>query len=147
MHRPRLKTTTEVFTAPEGGLCLLRPSADADLVLEGADERCRALIGRLDGTTRRAALDAEFGEAAVSELVDLLAGEDLLEDASSYDALADEERVRYDRQLRYFADTAPTGLSAPDCQARLLAAHVVVLGVGGLGSWTALGLACCGVGE
>ena len=147
MHRPRLKTTTELFTAPGGELCLLRPSADADLVLEGADERCRALIGRLDGTTPRAVLDAEFGGAAVSELVDLLAGEGLLEDASSYDALGEDDRERYDRQLRYFADTAPAGLSAPDCQARLRAARVVVLGVGGLGSWTALGLACCGVGE
>ena len=38
-------------------------------------------------------------------------------------------------------------MSAPDCQARLRAAHVVVLGVGGLGTWTALGLVCCGVGR
>ena len=36
MQLPRLKTTTEVFSSPEGDICLLRPSDDADLVLEGA---------------------------------------------------------------------------------------------------------------
>ncbi|MEA2366168.1 MAG: sulfur-carrier protein adenylyltransferase/sulfurtransferase, partial [Thermoleophilaceae bacterium] len=38
-------------------------------------------------------------------------------------------------------------LSAPDCQLRLRESRVVVLGVGGLGSWAAISLACCGVGE
>ena len=49
MQRPRLKTTTEVFSSPGGDICLLRPSADSDLVLEGADERDRELVARLDG--------------------------------------------------------------------------------------------------
>jgi bacteriocin biosynthesis cyclodehydratase domain-containing protein len=147
MLRPRLKTTTEVFTTPDGELCLLRPSGDADLVLEGAGERGRELVMRLDGRSSRTALDAEFGTECVSELVELLAGEQLLEDASAYDVLPAEERGRYDRQLRYFADLAPAGISAPDCQARLRGARVIVLGVGGLGSWAALSLACCGVGE
>jgi bacteriocin biosynthesis cyclodehydratase domain-containing protein len=147
MQRPRLKTTTELFTSPDGDLCLLRPSADADLVLEGAGWEARELVRRLDGRASRAALDAEFGEAAVTELVELLGGEGLLEDAGAYDALPSAERGRYDRQLRYFADVAPDGVSAPECQLRLREAHVVVLGVGGLGTWAALSLACCGVGE
>jgi bacteriocin biosynthesis cyclodehydratase domain-containing protein len=147
MQRPRLKTTTEVFSSPGGDICLLRPSADCDLVLEGAGERERELVARLDGHTARAALEAEFGSGSVDELLELLDAEGLVEDASAYDALADAERGRYDRQLRYFADVAPDGLSAPDCQLRLAGAAVVVLGVGGLGSWAALSLACCGVGE
>jgi bacteriocin biosynthesis cyclodehydratase domain-containing protein len=77
----------------------------------------------------------------------VLDSEGLVEDAGAYDVLTDGERARYDRQLRYFADIAPDGLSAPDCQVRLRDAHVLVLGVGGLGSWAALSLACCGVGR
>ena len=147
MQRPRLKTTTEVFGSPGGDICLLRPSADCDLVLEGAGDRGRELVARLDGRSSIAALEAEFGADAVGELLELLASEDLVEDASDYDALAEGELGRYDRQLRYFADIAPAGLSAPECQRRLRDAHVVVLGVGGLGTWSALSLACCGLGR
>jgi molybdopterin/thiamine biosynthesis adenylyltransferase len=147
MQRPRLKTTTELFSSPAGDICLLRPSADSDLVLEGADERDRELVGRLDGRTPRPLLEAEFGTAPVAELLELLDAEGLVEDACAYDALSAAELARYDRQLRYFADLAPDGLTAPDCQLRLRSARVVVLGVGGLGSWTALSLACSGVGE
>ena len=147
MDLPRLKTTTEVFTSPEGDLCLLRPSAAADLVLEGAGARGRELLERLDGSSDRAALEAEFGEGAVTELLELLDDEELVEDAGTYDLLSAAELGRYDRQLRYFADLAPHGVSAPDCQRRLREAHVAVLGVGGLGTWAALSLACCGVGR
>jgi bacteriocin biosynthesis cyclodehydratase domain-containing protein len=147
MERPRLKTTTEVFDSPAGDVCLLRPSADCDLVLEGAGDRGRELVGRLDGYSSLAALESEFGPEPVGELLALLGSEGLVEDAGAYDALSDAERRRYDRQLRYFADVAPDGLSAPDCQLRLRNAAVVVLGVGGLGSWAALSLACCGVGR
>jgi bacteriocin biosynthesis cyclodehydratase domain-containing protein len=147
MQQPRLKTTTEVFTSPAGDICLLRPSDEADLVLEGADAGDRELVGALDGRTSRAALDARFGAEPVAQLLDLLDAEGLVEDAGAYGALTAEERGRYDRQLRYFADIAPDGVSAPDCQVRLRDAHVVVLGVGGLGTWAALSLACCGVGE
>jgi bacteriocin biosynthesis cyclodehydratase domain-containing protein len=147
MNRPRLKTTTEVFSSPGGDICLLRPSADSDLVLEGAGEGGRELVARLDGHSSLAALEEEFGAGPVDELLDLLGSEGLVEDAGAYDALGEADRGRYDRQLRYFADVAPDGLSAPECQERLRSASVVVLGVGGLGSWTALSLACCGVGE
>src|SRR5215210_5849428 len=103
MQRPRLKTTTEVFSSPGGDICLLRPSADSDLLLEDVGERERELVARLDGRTPRTLLDAEFGADAVAELVGVLDAEGLLEDAGEYDGLEDAERGRYDRQLRYFA--------------------------------------------
>ena len=64
----------------------------SDLVLEGADERGRELVSRLDGRTPRSALAAEFGGDTVDELLELLSGEGLVEDASAYDALTDGER-------------------------------------------------------
>jgi molybdopterin-synthase adenylyltransferase len=60
--------------------------------------------------------------------------------------LSPAERLRYDRQLRYFGDLAAPGLSAADYHGRLAASRVALLGLGGLGSWAAYGLAC-GVGE
>src|SRR5215207_3631451 len=104
MQRPRLKTTTELFDAPGGEVCLVRPSADCDLVLEGAGVRERELVARLDGGSTRTALDAEFGADVVHELLAVLDAEELLEDARVYDDLAEADRRRYDRQLRYFAD-------------------------------------------
>jgi bacteriocin biosynthesis cyclodehydratase domain-containing protein len=147
MERPRLKVTTETFLAPGGELCLLRPSAAADLVLEGVGDRVPELVAALDGSRSLATLEADFGAVAVAGVLELLEPEGLLEDAGAYDALPAADRERYDRQLRYFADVAPEGKSAPDCQLRLREARVAVLGVGGLGSWAALSLACCGVGE
>ncbi|HKP21867.1 MAG TPA: TOMM precursor leader peptide-binding protein [Thermoleophilaceae bacterium] len=147
MHRPRLKATTEVFSSPGGDLCLLRPSADSDLVLEGAGDREHAVVAALDGLTPRAILERRFGAEPVTEVLDVLGTEGLVEDAAAYDVLTEVESGRYDRQLRYFADVAPDGVSAPDAQLALRDARVLVLGVGGLGSWAALSLACCGVGE
>jgi bacteriocin biosynthesis cyclodehydratase domain-containing protein len=147
MQRPRLKITTEIFTSPAGDLCVLRPSAGSDLVLEGAGERERRFLAALDGRSSRAALDEDYGAEAVAEVLDLLDSEGLVEDAGAYDVLTGHERARYDRQLRYFADIAPDGLTAPECQLRLRDASVLVLGVGGLGSWAAVSLACCGVGR
>jgi molybdopterin/thiamine biosynthesis adenylyltransferase len=147
MIRPRLKRTSELFEAPDGEVYLLRPSSDSDFVLEGLGDSGRALLRDLDGRRSRGALEAEYGRATVSELVTGLADAELLEDAAADDALAADELARYDRQLRYFSDLASAPDTAADHQARLREARVVVLGLGGLGSWTAYGLACCGVGE
>jgi hypothetical protein len=54
MQLPRLKTTTEVFTTPGGDVCLMRPSDDADLVLEGAGANAPEVVAALDGRTSRA---------------------------------------------------------------------------------------------
>ena len=55
--------------------------------------------------------------------------------------------MRYDRQLAYFAELAPPGCHRERLQARLARAQVTVLGLGGLGCWTATALASAGIGR
>jgi bacteriocin biosynthesis cyclodehydratase domain-containing protein len=68
----------------------------------------------------------------------------LEEPAAARSGLSPEDRERFDRQLAYFADLKGQG-EAYRAQRRLAEARVLVLGCGGLGTWTAIGLLCSGV--
>jgi molybdopterin-synthase adenylyltransferase len=71
----------------------------------------------------------------------------LLDDAADDARVTARERARYDRQLRYFSDVASGPVPPSEYQRRLREARVLMLGLGGLGSWAAYALACCGIGE
>jgi len=146
MQRPRLKRTTQQMEAPNGDLYLLRPSAGSDIHIENPDEPGRALLAALDGTRTREELIEEFGEGEVNDLLAQFEELGVVEDAADDDRISAGVFERFDRQLRYFADITP-GPPASQCQKRLEDARIAVLGVGGLGGWSALNLACCGVGE
>ena len=154
--RPRLKGSVEVFFASDGTLYLLRPGGDADLVIRDAGAAERALFQNLGGEATLAELPAKLRAAGApwsdeetTETIEQLVGLGLVEDAES-DAragLGAEELARYDRQLAYFSELVAPGESRALLQARLEQARVVVLGLGGLGSWAAYALACAGVGR
>jgi bacteriocin biosynthesis cyclodehydratase domain-containing protein len=146
MTRPRIKRTTEQIEAPNGDLYLLRPSAGTDIQIENPDQDGRRLLGALDGSHERSELVERFGEEAVNDLLAQLEELGLVEDAADDDLIPAAITERFDRQIRYFADIT-TGPTPSQCQARLESSRIVVLGVGGLGGWSALSLACCGVGE
>jgi bacteriocin biosynthesis cyclodehydratase domain-containing protein len=146
MARPRIKRTTEQIEAPNGDLYLLRPSAKADIQIENPDAEGRRLLAALDGSLEREELEERFGNEAVGDLLAQLEELELVEDADDDDLIPAATIERFDRQIRYFADIT-TGPTPSRCQARLESARIVVLGVGGLGGWSALSLACCGVGE
>ncbi|MFL5900194.1 MAG: TOMM precursor leader peptide-binding protein [Solirubrobacterales bacterium] len=145
-EKPRIKRTTEQFQAPNGDLYLRRPSETADIRIKDPSPQLRQLLGALDGTRTRRELDEEFGGELVGELIDQLGEMGLGEDASDDDLIDPRARARFDRQLRYFSDVS-TGQTPSQCQGKLEDARVAVLGVGGLGGWSALTLACCGIGE
>jgi hypothetical protein len=105
-----------------------------------------AVLDSFDGTRTRAELIEEFGEDEVCDLLAQLEELSVLEDASDDDLITEDVYARFDRQLRYFSDIS-TGPTPSQCQSRLEEAKIAVLGVGGLGGWSALNLACCGVGE
>ncbi len=146
MKRPRIKRTTQRMEAPNGDLYLLRPSAGADIHIEDPDAEGRRLLAALDGKRTREALIEEFGEPEVCDLLAQLEELGVVEDAADDDLIAPETIARFDRQLRYFSDIS-SGPTASECQRRLEGARIAVLGVGGLGGWSALNLACCGIGE
>ena len=146
MKRPRLKRTTQKMEAPNGDLYLLRPSAGADIHIEDPDEEGRRLLEALDGKRTREELIEEFGTDEVNDLLAQFEELGVVEDASDDDLVPERVFKRFDRQLRYFADIT-TGPPASQCQKRLEDARIAVLGVGGLGGWSALNLACVGIGE
>jgi bacteriocin biosynthesis cyclodehydratase domain-containing protein len=132
--------------SPNGDLYLMRPSASTDIHIEQPDEDGLRLLAALDGEHTRDQLEREFGAEEVGDLLAQLEELGVVEDAADDDLIAEEVVARFDRQLRYFSDVS-TGPTPSQCQARLEDARIAVLGVGGLGGWSALTLACCGVGE
>jgi bacteriocin biosynthesis cyclodehydratase domain-containing protein len=135
-------------------LYVLTGGDQPDFVVEEPPAFAGALLRRLDGTASLAELSTELAmagfrmpsrevEATVAQLYEL----GLVEDAAGDDILTGYERERYDRQLRYFGDVAGPGEKRADLQARLRESTVAVIGLGGLGSWAAYALACCGVGR
>ncbi len=146
MQRPRIKRTTEPIGSPDGDIYLLRPSADSDIRIENPEPEQRKLLQALDGEHTLEQLEEEFGKQEVGDLISQLQELEVVEDAADEDLLPERERVRFDRQLRYFSDIGGE-LTPSECQARLREAKIAVLGVGGLGGWAAWALACLGVGE
>ena len=146
MTRPRIKRTTERIDAPNGDIYLMRPSAGNDVHIENPDPEGRKLLEALDGQHRRQELEERFGDATVGDLLAQLEELGLVEDAADDDLIPAPVMDRFDRQIRYFGDIT-TGPTPSQAQARLAESRIVVLGVGGLGGWSALSLACCGVGE
>ena len=147
MLRPRIKRTTEPIGSPDGDVYLMRPSAGSDIRIENPDTEERQLLEALDGEHTLEQLQQRFGEEAVGDLISQLQELEVVEDAADDDLLPAAELARFDRQLRYFSDIGPPGLTPSECQRRLREAKVAVLGVGGLGGSAAYWLACCGIGE
>lgn len=147
MDRPRIKRTKELLATDAGDVYVLRPGEDSDLVIELPDPAMRSLLAALDGTRSVGELELDFGAERVGEALRLLSDNALLEDAADDARTPVRDRTRYDRQLRYFSDLAAGSLLPSDLQRRLREARVLILGLGGLGSWASYALACCGVGE
>jgi bacteriocin biosynthesis cyclodehydratase domain-containing protein len=148
LRRPRIKRTTEEIETPEGDVYLLRPSSENDIRIEKPDAEEKRLLAAVNGERTLEQLQEEFGAKEVDELIAQLTELEVVEDAADDERIGAAELARFDRQLRYFSDIGSVNTPTPsECQERLREAKVAVLGVGGLGGWSALALACTGVGE
>jgi bacteriocin biosynthesis cyclodehydratase domain-containing protein len=149
-RRYLLRPSVEVIGADDD-LYLLRPG-DADLAIRGPDAVDRLLVARLAecGCTLHDLQRAAAG-AGISVAADALKGKlDALIDAGAAVAhdgppveLGAVDAERFARQLPYLAERGDAGRA----QRRLREARVVVLGCGGLGTWSLAALASVGVGS
>jgi bacteriocin biosynthesis cyclodehydratase domain-containing protein len=112
-------------------------------------------VGSLDGTRRLEELIEHAGSqlgwtaATASDFLAKLASLGILFDAKATvpDVLTLDDVVRYDRQLAFFGASERPDASRFDFQARLKSARVVILGLGGGGSWCLAALMGTGIGE
>ncbi len=148
----RLKRSVQVFSAEDGSVYLLRLGAGDDLVLAEPRPVDRVMLEALDDWStlpqlERALRANGLNPAEAARCVDDLRDAGVLDTQPPTQILDDAVAERYDRQLIYFSDLADPDEDPARMQCRLGAAHVVILGCGGLGSWVACGLASAGVGS
>ncbi len=144
-----LRDMVEAFPAADGAIYFLSGGTHAEHVLEEPTALERRVLELLHAPRTRAELVGDPREAgAVDDLLAELDELGLLEaraDGSATPLLTQEAAERYDRQLGYFARVSRA--RGQETQRRLLGATVAIIGCGALGSWTAAGLACAGVGR
>jgi molybdopterin-synthase adenylyltransferase len=136
---PRLKSLNCVA---DGGSLLLSLDPRTRVELDDTTGQTRALLELLrEGVRTPVELRAVLAErwptveqADVDDALTLLDGLGWLENASAPALLSDYERRRYHSNLAFFDAFTTTERSREEIQRRLVDAHVVVLGAGGLGS-------------
>jgi bacteriocin biosynthesis cyclodehydratase domain-containing protein len=152
---PRLKPTIEVIPDRDRLILMRSGRENGDVALDGDPRVLGELLRQLDGTRGPASILASLRATVaptltaedLDEALEALAADGLIEDATDDARHLDPTGLeRYDRQLRYFGDLAGAGVSRAAAQARLEAATVAVLGLGGLGGMAATMLTVCGVG-
>ena len=159
IDKPQLKST--VIPVPLSGqrLALHRGpfKAEHDLMVWN-DPRglIRAALANMDGTRSIAdianSLVAEqfhVGPGEVRELVENLGRAGVVVDAAalSHASMTASAAARYSRNLNCWAALSSEGRPAADFQAQVGRAHVLILGVGGVGTSVALALAMAGCGH
>ena len=140
-----LQETVEAFPATDGSIYFLRGGSDAEQVIPDPTAAERAVLELLHAPRTEDELRAA-AEGDPAELLRDLQALGLVTDRPGRPStLPADARRRFDRQLPYFEATGP--VDAEEAQRRLMAATVVIVGCGGLGSWTAANLACTGLGH
>jgi molybdopterin/thiamine biosynthesis adenylyltransferase len=152
MVRPCLKQSYTRLVA-NGEITLTRETG-VEMTLPDPDGQVLALLDLLDGDrtideVSRAMAERWPGLTAddVAEGIAALDGAGLLEDAAAPTTLSAWQRERYSSNLAFFGTFADLTRSRDSFQEALRRAHVVLLGVGGLGSTLLLNLAGLGVGQ
>jgi bacteriocin biosynthesis cyclodehydratase domain-containing protein len=121
-------------------------AGDDDLVIRDPkplDRELIALLARGEQSEAELATGLSLGRQALRSKLEALDRAGVLASAVPSAELDLVDAERYSRQLPYLADIG----EARELQRRLRCARVVVLGCGGLGTWTVAALAAAGIGR
>ena len=144
--RYALHETVEAFPSAAGPIYFLRGGTHAEHEVPEPTDGMRAVLELLHDPRTLDELAVAAPDEPVEDLVAELRRLGLVDEVSvATSGLPAEALQRYDRQLPYFASALGNGTAAIEAQRRLLNASVCIVGCGGLGSWTAAALACCGL--
>ena len=149
--RPRAKRYGRVL---ENGRLVLAPDDGITFAIPDPEGQVLALLDLLDGTRTIEAVARELQRwwppltvTDVREGVTALAEAGLIEDAAAATLLSARQQERYFSNLAFFSTYATLERSRYSFQEQLLRSHVLILGVGGVGSTLLLNVAGLGVGK
>ncbi|OAP38663.1 HesA/MoeB/ThiF family protein [Sinorhizobium americanum] len=152
--KPLLKRSHHVLVAEDGSICIGEIPGKSKII-QSPPPWVAVVLSRLDGehTMPRILkeLKAEHYDVTdgdVHDFVSALAGFGLIEESSRFSSLLSSEEIeRYDRQMLQFSLIDEDRVdNATAYQERLKQARVLVLGMGGWGTWCSLLLARSGIG-
>jgi molybdopterin/thiamine biosynthesis adenylyltransferase len=153
-HRPRLKRVHVPYRVA-GPALRIGGAYGVGVEIWDPDELIWTLIGAMDGTRTREQVAAavrerypQHDQPALLGAIDQLVQTGFFDDADAPVPVCPADQDRYSRSVAYYAhvDRTPRP-SSWDIQAAIAGAHVVVLGLGGLGGACAYALAASGIGR
>jgi molybdopterin-synthase adenylyltransferase len=154
MRAPRLKSVHSLVSVDDQTIRIGRAFGVA-AELTDTDGLLSSLITAMDGSRTVGQVAAhvherfsEYGADVLADAVHQLIGTGFFDDGAAAVTVTADSQERYSRSMAYYShvDRTPRG-SVWDIYAMIAASHIVVLGVGGLGSACAYALAASGVGR
>lgn len=152
--KPIIKKSHNIIKNSDGDLCIGEIPGTAKIIsspplwVESALEKLdgKRTIARILKELRAKKIDVS--EKDLNQLISILDNENLLEDASFHsELLSVSEMERYDRQMLQFSLFDKKKIAGFSYQEKMKESTVLVLGMGGWGTWICLQLALAGVGR
>lgn len=151
--KPRIKRSHHIILSDDGDICIGEIPHKSQII-KNPPEWVKVVLSKLDGfhTIPRILKEislkgCEVSDEDVSNFIQKLDVFGLIEDNAVFsNILTSEEIELYDRQLLQFSLIDQGNVNAIKYQEKLKTSRVLILGMGGWGTWCSLQLAMSGVG-
>ncbi|MBT0351251.1 ThiF family adenylyltransferase [Morganella morganii subsp. morganii] len=153
MIKPLIKRSHHVILSDDGDICIGELPGSSKIIKKPPGW-VKAVLSKLDGIhTIPRILKAvslkgyDINDSDIMWLINQLNNHGLIDDNACYsDILTSEEIELYDRQLLQFSVVDKNNNNAIKYQEKLKKSRVLILGMGGWGTWCSLQLAVSGIG-